>query len=248
MMFFFKKLITAFLMPMPLGLFLLLIGFLYLISDSYKKAKIFLFLGLSWFLILSFQPISNAIIKPLENSQKALLTIPKVEYILVLGSGHTSNDNLSITSQVSPVGINRLAEGIRIYKELENAKLVVSGYGSEDENSHALMQEKLAISLGVKKEDIIRFDTPKDTKEEVLEMKKLVQYKDFILVTSASHMTRANLLFQKEGLNPYLAPTYHLGNKTQSFSSYFSARNFYKVEVAWHEYLGLVYSWLKNDI
>ncbi len=248
MMFFFKKLITAFLMPMPLGLFLLLIGFLYLISDSYKKAKIFLFLGLSWFLILSFQPISNAIIKPLENSQKALLTIPKVEYILVLGSGHTSNDNLSITSQVSPVGINRLAEGIRIYKELENAKLVVSGYGSEDENSHALMQEKLAISLGVKKEDIIRFDTPKDTKEEVLEMKKLVEYKDFILVTSASHMKRANLLFQKEGLNPYLAPTYHLGNKTQSFSSYFSARNFYKVEVAWHEYLGLVYSWLKNDI
>lgn len=243
-----KKFVTAFLMPLPLGLFLLLIGFLYLMSNSYKKAKIFLFLGFLWFLLLSFQPISNAIINPLENSQKALLTIPKVEYILVLGSGHTSNDNLSITSQVSSVGINRLAEGIRIYKELENAKLVVSGYGAEDENSHALMQEKLAISLGVKKEDIIRFDTPKDTKEEVLEMKKLVEYKDFILVTSASHMKRANLLFRKEGLNPYLAPTYHLGNKTQSFSSYFSARNFYKVEVAWHEYLGLLYSWLKNDI
>ena len=243
-----KKFITAFLMPLPLGLFLLLIGFLYLISNSYKKAKIFLFLGFLWFVLLSFQPISNAIINPLENSQKALLTIPKVEYILVLGSGHTSNDNLSITSQVAPVGINRLVEGIRIYKELENAKLVVSGYGAEDENSHALMQEKLAISLGVKKEDIIRFDTPKDTKEEVLEMKKLVQYKDFILVTSASHMKRANLLFRKEGLNPYLAPTYHLGNKTQGFSSYFSARNFYKVEVAWHEYLGLIYSWLKNEI
>lgn len=248
MSFVLKKFITAFLMPLPLGLFLLLIGFLYLISNSYKKAKIFLFLGFIWFFLLSFQPISNAIINPLENSQKALLTIPKVEYILVLGSGHTSNDNLSITSQVAPVGINRLAEGIRIYKELENAKLVVSGYGAEDENSHALMQEKLAITLGVKKEDIIRFDTPKDTKEEVLEMKKLVQYKDFILVTSASHMKRANLLFRKEGLNPYLAPTYHLGNKTQSLNSYFSARNFYKVEVAWHEYLGLIYSWLKNEI
>ena len=243
-----KKFITAFLMPLPLGLFLLLIGFLYLISNSYKKAKIFLFLGFLWFFLLSFQPISNAIINPLENSQKALLTIPKVEYILVLGSGHTSNDNLSITSQVAPVGINRLAEGIRIYKELENAKLVVSGYGAEDENSHALMQEKLAITLGVKKEDIIRFDTPKDTKEEVFEMKKLVGYKDFILVTSASHMKRANLLFKKEGLNPYLAPTYHLGNKTESLNSYFSARNFYKVEVAWHEYLGLIYSWLRNEI
>ena len=169
-MFFFKKLITAFLMPMPLGLFLLLIGFLYLLSDSYKKAKIFLFLGLFWFLLFSFQPISNAIIKPLEDSQKALLIIPKVEYILVLGNSHTSNDNLSITSQVAPVGVNRLAEGIRIYKELENAKLIVSGYGASDENSHALMQEKLAISLGVKKEDIIRLDTPKDTKDRQLKL------------------------------------------------------------------------------
>ena len=248
MMFTLKKLISAFLMPMPLGLFLLLIGFFYLLSNSYKKAKIFLFLGLSWFLIFSFQPIANAIIKPLEDSQKALLTIPKVEYILVLGNSHTSNDNLSITSQVAPVGVNRLAEGIRIYKELENAKLIVSGYGAGDENSHALMQEKLAISLGVKKEDIIRLDTPKDTKEEAIETRKLLGNKDFILVTSASHMKRANLLFQKEGLNPYLAPTYHLGNKTHSFSSYFSARNFYKVEVAWHEYLGLLYSYLRNEI
>ena len=146
------------------------------------------------------------------------------------------------------MGINRLAEGIRIYKELENAKLIVSGYGADDENSHALMQEKLAISLGVKKEDIIRLDTPKDTKEEAIETRKLLGNKDFILVTSASHMKRANLLFQKEGLNPYLAPTYHLGNKTHSFSSYFSARNFYKVEVAWHEYLGLLYSYLRNEI
>ena len=243
-----KKFITAFLMPLPLGLFLLLIGFLYLISNSYKKAKIFLFLGLFWFLLFSFQPISNAIIKPLEDTQQALLTIPKIEYILVLGSGHTSNDNLSITSQVAPVGVNRLVEGIRIYKELENAKLIVSGYGVDNENSHALMQEKLAISLGVKKEDIIRLDTPKDTKEEAIETRKLLGNKDFILVTSASHMKRANLLFQKEGLNPYLAPTYHLGNKTHSFSSYFSARNFYKVEVAWHEYLGLLYSYLRNEI
>ena len=56
--------------------------------------------------------------------------------ILVLGSGHTSNDNLSITSQVSPVGVNRLAEGIRIYKELENAKLIEDGTHQELLNLH----------------------------------------------------------------------------------------------------------------
>lgn len=247
-MFVIKKIISAFLMPLPIGIFLLFLAFLYLLFNSYKKAKLFLFLGLFWFLLLFFQPISNAIIKPLENAHESLLNIPKVEYILVLGSSHTSNDNLSLTSQLSPVAINRLSEGIRIYKELGNAKLILSGYGAFDKNSHALMLEKLAISLGVKKEDIIRFDTTKDTKEEVIETKKLLGNKDFILVTSASHMKRANLLFKKEGLSPYLAPTYHLGNKTQGFDSYFSGRNLFKVEIAFHEYEGLIFSWLKNEI
>ena len=248
MSFFLKKFITAFLMPVPIGLFLLFLALYFLFVSSYKKAKIFLFLGFCWFLLLSFQPVSNALLKPLEDSQTALLEIPKVEYILVLGSSHTTNDNLSITSQLTPVAINRLVEGIRIYKELGNAKLIVSGFSGYDENPHSLMQEKLAISMGVKKEDIIRFDNPKDTKEEVLETKKLLGNKEFILVTSASHMKRANLLFKKEGLNPYLAPTYNLGNKTQSFDSYFSGKNLFKTEIAFHEYLGLIYAYLKNDI
>ena len=107
-MFTLKKIISAFLLPIPIGLFLLFMAFIYLIFNSHKKAKIFLFLGLSWFVLLSFQPISNAILSPLENSHKALIEIPKVNYILVLGSGHKSDESLSITSQVKMVGINIL--------------------------------------------------------------------------------------------------------------------------------------------
>ena len=58
------------------------------------------------------------------------------------------------------------------YKNLENVKLIVSGYGGFDKNSHAFMQERLAISLGVNPSDIIRLDSPKDTKEEAVETKK----------------------------------------------------------------------------
>ena len=223
-------------------------AFIYLIFNSHKKAKIFLFLGLSWFVLLSFQPISNAILSPLENSHKALIEIPKVNYILVLGSGHKSDESLSITSQVKMVGINRLVEGIRHYKNLENAKLIVSGYSVTDENSHAFMQEKLAISLGVKQEDIIRLDTPKDTKEEAIEAKKIVGDNELILVTSASHMKRSFLLFKKEGLNVIASPTNHLAYEDDSYSAYFSAKNLRNCEMAIHEYLGLLYSYLKNDI
>ena len=247
-MFTLKKIISAFLLPIPIGLFLLFMAFIYLIFNSHKKAKIFLFLGLSWFVLLSFQPISNAILSPLENSHKALIEIPKVNYILVLGSGHKSDESLSITSQVKMVGINRLVEGIRHYKNLENAKLIVSGYSVTDENSHAFMQEKLAISLGVKQEDIIRLDTPKDTKEEALETKKIVGNESLILVTSASHMKRSVLLFEKEGLKIIASPTNHMAYEDSSYSSFFSANNLRKCELAFHEYLGLIYSWLRDEV
>ena len=247
-MFLFKKIVSAFLLPIPSGLFLLLIAFIYLMFNSYKKAKVFSFLALLWFALLSFQPISDAILKPLENAYPSLIETPKVQYVLVLGSGHKSDDELSISSQIKMVGINRLVEGIRHYKNLENAKLIVSGYGGYDENTHASMQEKLAISLGVKKEDIIRLDTPKDTKEEAIEVKKIVKNEQIILVTSASHMKRSILLFQKEGLNVIASPTNHMAYGADSLSSYFAARNIKNCEIAIHEYLGLIYSSLRDEI
>ena len=247
-MFLFKKIVSAFLLPIPIGLFLLLIAFIYLMFNSYKKAKFFSFLALLWFALLSFQPVSDAILKPLENAYPSLIEAPKVQYVLVLGSGHKSDDELSITSQIKMVGINRLVEGIRHYKNLENAKLIVSGYGGYDENTHASMQEKLAISLGVKKEDIIRLDTPKDTKEEAIEVKKIVKNEQIILVTSASHMKRSILLFQKEGLNVIASPTNHMAYGADSLSSYFAARNIKNCEIAIHEYLGLIYSSLRGEI
>ena len=247
-MFLLKKIISAFLLPVPIGFFLLFVGFIYLLSKSYNKAKAFLFIGILWFVLLSNQTISNAILAPLENSHSALLDTPKVNYILVLGNKHTSDKNLSITSQVKETAINRLVEGIRHYQNLDNAKLIVSGYGFSDENSHAFMQESLALSLGVKKDDIIRLDTPKDTKEEAVQTKQIVKDEKFILVTSASHMKRSSLLFEKEGLNFYVSPTNYKVSQSNYPSSYFNADNLQKVELAFHEYLGLIYSYLKGEI
>ncbi|MGB1227300.1 MAG: ElyC/SanA/YdcF family protein [Poseidonibacter sp.] len=247
-MFLLKKLISAFLLPVPIGLFLLLIAFYFLMTNSYKKAKVFLFLGLAWFVLLSFQPISNAIISPLENSHKALLEIPKVEYVLVLGAGHTTDEKLSITSQLSEVAVVRLNEGIRILKNQENAKLIVSGYKGFDKNFHSTMSKELAIKLGVKENLILKMSKPKDTREEAIQAKKIMGDKPFILVTSASHMKRSMLLFEKLGLNPIAAPTYHLAHEKKSYSSIFSSENLYKVKVAFHEYLGITWAYIKGYI
>jgi uncharacterized SAM-binding protein YcdF (DUF218 family) len=247
-MFFFKKIVSAFLLPIPIGLFLLLLALYFLLVSSYTKAKIFLSLGILWFVLLSFQPISNAIINPLENSHKALLDIPKVEYVLVLGSGHSTNENLSITSQLREVAIVRINEGIRVYKKQENAKIIFSGYKGFDVNYHSFMASELALTLGVNKDKIIKLDKPVDTRQEAIETKKIIGSKPFILVTSASHMKRSILLFKKLGLHPIAAPTYHLGHESKSYNSLFSSENLYKVKVAFHEYLGLVWSYIRGYV
>lgn len=252
-MFLLKKIIAAFLMPVPIGLFLLLLALVFLLKNSYKKAKIFLFLSFLWFALISNQTISNMIISPLENAHQALKTTPKdIEYILVLGNGHKTNENFAITSELNTTAINRLVEGIRHYKNLKesnkNIKLILSGYAYDDPNTHAKMQKKLAINLGVEAEDIITLDTPKDTKEEAIEAKKIVKNEKLILVTSASHMKRASLLFKKEGLNIIESPTNHKYFVSSYPSSYFNATNIKKVELAFHEYLGIFYSYIKGDI
>ena len=165
-----------------------------------------------------------------------------------MGSGHKTNENLSITSQLGSTAVVRLNEGIRIYKKLDNAKLIVSGYKGFDKNYHSFMSKKLLLDLGVKKENIIKMDKPKDTRQEAIEAKKIIGTNPFILVTSASHMKRSMLLFEKLGLKPIAASTYHLAKEEKNFSSIFSSENLYKVKVAFHEYLGLIWAYLKGYI
>ncbi|RBQ32316.1 hypothetical protein CRU92_00970 [Arcobacter sp. FW59] len=251
-MFVIKKIISAFFLPIPIGLFLLILSLFFLLKNSYKKAKLFLVFSFVWFVLISNQIVSNALLSPLENYYPALIDTPKVNYILVLGNAHKSDENLAISSQVKETAINRLVDGIRHYNNLKNkqysVKLIVSGYSFDDINSHAQMQKKLAISLGVDENDIITLDTPKDTKEEAIETKKIVEDEEVILVTSASHMKRAVLLFEKEGLTVLPSPTQHKGYSTIYPTSFFDANNIKKVELAFHEYLGILYSYLKGDI
>lgn len=251
-MFLAKKLISAFLLPIPIAIMLFVLGLFFLLINSRKKAKFFILIGFAWLLLVSNQTFSNAFLKPLEDSHKALLETPNVEYILVLGNGHNSNEDLSITSQLNSTAINRAVEGIKHYKNLKSQnkdiKLIVSGYSGTDINTHAFMQEKFAVSQGINKDDIIRLDSPKDTPQEAIEAKKIVGNKPFIIVTSASHMKRSMMIFKKQGLNAIAAPTNYLSSEEKSFDSHFNASNIKKVELAIHEYLGIAWGKIRGLI
>lgn len=215
-----------------------------------KKAKGMLSLSIIWFSLFSYSPFANMLLHAIESNHPTLHSTPKdIKYIYVLGGGHHTDKNLPITSQVADTSVVRLNEGIRLYQQLHrDAKIIVSGYtGLYDTTEHAVMQQRLAISLGVDEEDIILHLGTRDTLEEAQAGKNLLADKPFILVTSASHMTRAVKFFKHEGLNPIPAPTNHLASTQHpNYTDFFSSEALMKSRIVFHEVLGILWQKIKG--
>lgn len=249
MLFTLKKIIATLLMPLSIGYILFFIGLYYLFTKYHRKAGFFLLLAFFWLGIIGYSPFSNALIQPLENQYKSYMKIDKeLKYVLVLGSGHVTNDEMSKISQLSKTALMRLSEGIRIYKQLNNGKLIVSGYEGSDSVPHALVLKDVAISLGIPARDIITQAEAKDTQEEAELAKKTVNGHKFILVTSASHMPRAMKIFETESLKPIAAPTNYMSKSDGNYLSVPNAGNIKKTEAAMHEYIGILWHTLIQKI
>ncbi len=246
MEFILKKIVSLFLMPLSIGIGLMILALIFLYLGKIKKTKYLLAISISWLFLFSYPPFVNPILHKLENNYPTLQKAPQnTKYIYVLGGGHATDDTQPITSQVNPTSVVRLIEGIRLLNQLDNVKLIVSGYsGLFDPTSHAIMQSRLAISLGIDKERIIILSSPKDTKEEALEAKRVIKDNPFILVTSASHITRAMKIFHSQNLYPIPAPTNHLTSiKIVKYSNILSTDTLLKSRIMFHEFIGML--WLK---
>ncbi|WP_017222084.1 envelope biogenesis factor ElyC [Moritella dasanensis] len=250
-MFALKKIIGTWLMPLPLLLTIfILAALLYKFTRFERTAQIFIFSSFITLLLLSLAPVATRLAALLE-SQYPSYQNQSVDYIHVLGNGHTTVDSLPITSQLTPAALARTTEGVRIYKLNPTAKLIFSGYASGDINSNAKMNARLAIALGVPKSAILLLESPRDTIEEAIENKKITKNKTLVLVTSATHMPRSMKIFQQQGLTPIPAPTAHVSkttNEIQPIQNYFPrAKNLAISSMVIHEWLGLAWLSLKNN-
>lgn len=245
-----KKAVSIFLMPLPIGVLFIITALILLYAQKIKKAKWMLILSILWLFLFSYAPFANMILHKMESSYPTLHTAPKeIRYIYVLGGGHHTDESLPITSQVVEASVVRLNEGIRLYRQLQpNAKIIVSGYtGLYDTTEHAVMQQRLATSLGIDGKDIILHLGTRDTQEEAQAGKKLLSDEPFILVTSASHMTRAMKFFKHEGLDPIPAPTNHLSSTQHpNYTDIFSSDALMKSRIVFHELLGLIWQKIKG--
>lgn len=241
-----KKIISFFIEPLGFVLFLFLLSTIFMFMGREKRSKKFAFFGLFFLLLFSYQPLSNTLLAHLENSYQQYSYNDSIKYIHVLGSGHTVDPSQPISSQVGSSGAKRVIEGIAIHLKTPDSKLIFTGYKADTNRSIAEMNTKLALSLGVKTENIITACEAKDTQEEAECVKEIVKNEDFALVTSASHMPRAMKIFTAVGLNPTAAPTDFRGELKNRYAMPPKIDYLKDSEVAIHEYIGIAWSFISS--
>jgi len=230
-LFILKKFISLFVMPLNFSLILMLIGIVFLYKKKYKLSKVFLTVSFIIICFIGYPQGANILLKPLESQYTTLKIIPTdVKYIVLLGGDKK----------------NRAWEALRLYHNINDAKIITSGYSSTQKEPEAFKTARLLNSAGVKKSDIIIFPNPKDTKEEAIEIKKYLKEQKFILVTSASHMPRVMKIFNNVGLKPIPSATAYWIKDTDKVYTLTSGYSIMKSEMAIHEYVGILWEELKN--
>lgn len=242
-------------MPVTLFLITLLIGVSLLWLSRWKRAgKIVVSVGTALLIAFSYGLLSDIILGSLENEYKPVINsdlLTDVKWVVVLSGGHVSDPGLPVTDRMTAASLARLVEGIRIHNILPESKLILSGGAVFDSIPEAITMASAALSLGVNKENLILESLSKDTKDQAIHIRKILDNNPFILVTSASHMPRSIALFRKQGLQPIPAPTDFWVKEHQKINpgSFFpSAMGLRKMERAVHEYLGLAWAKLRRQI
>ena len=260
MLFWLKKSITFWLMPLPVCLTLLAVGLW--LTRSPRRAPLgrrLLLIGTALLALFTNKVVSRALISPLEGRYPAVpelregsplpAALAGCRYVVVLGSGHSDTPGLASTNQLSGAGIARLAEGVRLLRALPGAKLVVSGPPIGANPSHATVLARAAESFGISRDRILFVDSARDTEDESQAVKKLVGDAPVALVTSAWHLPRSVGLFEKAGVEVHPCPTHYLGSRNRDFrweDVNWDSDSLGRSTAACHEWLGLLWNRLRG--
>ena len=248
MIYILKKMMQAFFLPPSLILLLLVIS-LILIYMKRKWGKRLLFVTIIIYYFLSINPVTELLLMSLENKYP-FIDVPsqEIKYVVVLDGGIINNQSvLPPTSRLSSSSNARVLEGIRLYNQINDGYLILSGGGSSlflQEESPCLFMKDMAMLFSVEEQRIVLECQSRDTYEEARELKKILGSKPFLLVTSAFHMPRSMYIFKKLGLKAVAAPSDFIaqGKKRYIFFDFLPKIScLMNSSLAINEYFGLIF-------
>ena len=234
--------------PFNILWFMVLIGTIcLLLKKNSTVRRIFIGAGI-WFLVISTPFLPTLLLDSLERQYEPVLpgqlSDSAISYhIIVLGGGHGFDDRLPANSLLSLTALSRLNEGIRLHRQIPKSTLILSGYSSSGRTTQAEMLRNTALLLGVEESNILIQTKPGNTLEEAqVYAEKYSGDEQIILVTSAVHMPRAVMLFERVGINVIPSPAnYQLkGSWRHVWFGLPSIDNIKKLRSAIHEYAAIL--------
>jgi uncharacterized SAM-binding protein YcdF (DUF218 family) len=242
-----KKIVAPFLLP-P-GVFIILLvgsGFWLMRRKNYRLALMQMGLGLLlWG--LSITPVADRFLMGLESE----FPIPEAiagDVIILLGGG-VADDVPDLTGTGFPLGDmqGRIITAVRLQKTLQVPVIISSGQVYEGRPAAAPIYKRILTDLGVDDRQIILESQSRDTYENAKYSQAICARRGFVapvLVTSAYHLKRARLAFDKAGVQVTPVPAYcqTQARRTYGWYDYLpQAENLANVSAALHEYLGIVF-------
>lgn len=248
-LFLLKKIISVAIMPINIVLIFLILSLLYYRKRPKKSLK-YLVSAFLFIFVSSIPIVSDNLMVSIENNYDAFTRSSKpIDYIVILGNAHSSNDALPVTSQLETASLQRLVEALRIYQIHPEARIITSGYTSDDPVSNAEKMKQSLVLLGVPERKIITENFPKDTEEEALLISPRIIGTNVVLITNANHMPRSMKYFQLQGVYPIAAPTGYWVKNQYNESSWKdfvpSSKKLEQTTVFWYEGLGRLIQWFK---
>ena len=230
----------------PFNIFwiLLLLTVLFLFRERWKPAKRLGGITIVWLILTSTPLLPNLLLDSLESRYEPLAVERLADreapyHILVHGGGHGFDDRLPPNSLLSDQAMKRLSEGIRLYHQLPNSVLVLSGFSSSGRTTQAEMLRNTTLLLGLDEKRTIMNKEPGNTYEEVkVYAEKFGNSHPLIVVSSAAHMPRVMYLFEKAGIEAIPSPAHFRlkGSQREVWFGLPSLGSMGKMKVALTEY------------
>lgn len=240
------KTIVSFLMP-P-GVFLVCMAWLWwrLAKKKRPEAK---WLGAVTVLLyaLSMPYVGDRLLETLEGEYVPPAAVAG-DVIIMLGGGATfGTPDIDGTGQLSGNAANRLLTAARLQRQLGVPVILSGGQVYEDTGREAVIGKRIMVGIGIADSQVLVEDTSLNTQQNAANVQKILAEKGFkrpILVTSAFHMPRSVINFEKQGVTvvPYPADymvsqggnSFYIGKWVPSVDA---LRSSY---IALHEYLGIL--------
>jgi len=244
-MFILKKVLTPFLLPPGIFIIsLIFVGAWFLHKKKWKAGMATLIFGcFMW--ALSISPVSDAMIKGLESKYDIPQNIQGDVIILLGHRVFGEAPDLSGIGAPSENYLTRIVTAVRLQKRFHIPIIVSSAKASKNKVVEESIVRRFLIDLGIPPDKIIIEDNSRNTYENAKFTKEICDrsgFADPILVTSAYHLKRAIMSFDKIGLRvlPFPSGYYSWHGKHHGWKAYLPG-DFSTASIAIKEYLGLTF-------